>query len=109
MTEKDTDKSFEKFWNDFNMFYNLCFPLTNFKFNKNKHKIQNFMTHGLLTSRTQKNKLHKISLLNPTKSNIDQYKLYRNIYNRLVCAMKKMYYEDSLSKTLKTQKKHGIF
>ncbi len=108
-TEKDTDKSFEKFWNDFKMFYDLCFPLTHFKFNKNKHKIQNFMTLGLLTSRTQKNKLHKISLLNPTQSNIDQYRLYRNIYNRLVRAMKKLYYEDSLSKNIKNPKKHGIF
>ena len=34
MTENYKDKSFENVWNDYKMFCDLCFPLTNFKFNK---------------------------------------------------------------------------
>jgi hypothetical protein len=34
--------------------YNRKFPLKRIRFNKNKHKIQNFMTNGLLISRNRK-------------------------------------------------------
>ena len=108
--ENNVDASFNNFWRDFNMLFELCFPLCTFKFNKNIHKKKDFMTNGLITSRNQKNVLHKLALKQPTLSNINRYKSYRNMYNSLVRAMKKLYYEDSLQKNAKNPKKKlGIF
>ena len=61
----DVDKSFDIFWNDFITLFELHFPLKKVKLNKNIHKIQNFMTTGLLTSRKTKIELYKKSLADP--------------------------------------------
>ena len=80
----NVDEAFDLFWNDFKNFYDLCFPLTRSKFNKNIHAKQPFMTKGLLISRTKKAELHKIYLNNPTVVNKSKYTLYRNLYSTIV-------------------------
>ena len=100
LAEQDVDTSFEAFWSDFSMLYDLNFPYQNFKFNKNVHSKQNFMTKDLMTSRAKKNELHVISLNNPTQENIERFKSYRNIYNKLIRAMKQLYYETNISKNI---------
>ena len=47
----EVDGSFNEFWNDLSMLYDLNFPLQKFKFNKNIHLKYGFMTQGLLVSR----------------------------------------------------------
>jgi hypothetical protein len=42
------------------------------------------MTNGLLISRKRKVALHKKTLLDPTEQNIQEYKIYRNVYNKLI-------------------------
>ena len=54
--------------------YDLYFPLKKVKFNKNIHKIKNFMTKGLLISPENKLTLHKVARCNPSVENIDKYK-----------------------------------
>jgi hypothetical protein len=51
LNDNNVNSSFDKFWEIFNTLYDLHFPLKNVKFNKNVHKINNFMTKGLLVSR----------------------------------------------------------
>jgi hypothetical protein len=46
--DNDANSSFNKFWDSFNALYDLHFPLTRVKFNKNKHRINAFMTDELL-------------------------------------------------------------
>ncbi len=104
-SDTDVNSSFDVFWNDFNMLYNINFPFQNFKFNKNLHNKQGFMTLGLLTSRTKKNELHKISINNPSPNNINLYKNYRNLYNKTLRASKQLYYENSLTKCQKNPKR----
>ena len=41
---EEVNESFYLFWHDFMTLFNLRFPLKKVKFNKNVHKIQNFMT-----------------------------------------------------------------
>lgn len=41
-SEKDVDNSFNAFWTDFSMLYDINFPYQKFKFNKNVHKKQGF-------------------------------------------------------------------
>jgi hypothetical protein len=54
LNDNDVNSSFEKCWDIFNTLYDLHFPLKNVKINKNVHKINNFMTKGLLVSRKNK-------------------------------------------------------
>ena len=101
----DVDESFSLFWNEFSTLFNLYLPEKTTRFNKNKVKINDFMTKGLLTSRLQKNKLHKIAIKEPTSSNLNAYKTYRNIFNATLRKSKKLYYETNLLKYKKNPKK----
>lgn len=83
LTLNDTNTAFDTFWDIFHTFFNLHFPIKKMKFNRNIHKIQAFMTTGLLISRQTKNELHKKAILNPDVFGI-QYRMYRNIFNSLV-------------------------
>jgi hypothetical protein len=47
----DVDDAFAIFWTEFKLLYELCFPLTATKFNRNIHRINGFMTAGLLISK----------------------------------------------------------
>jgi hypothetical protein len=55
------------------------------------------MTKGLLTSRLKKFKLSKICSHTPTPDNITRFKLFRNMYNRLIRISRKMFFEEQLS------------
>ena len=61
----DVDSCYDQFWKIYTNLNDLHFPLTSVKFNKNFHKISDFMTLGLLTSRATKLRLHKIALTDP--------------------------------------------
>lgn len=102
----DVDSCYDIFWEIFNTLYDLHFPKVRMRFNKNLHKICNFMTKGLLVSRITKLNLHKISIQHPTQFNIHKYKKYRNIFNVLIRASKKQYYETNLNKSRKDPKKN---
>ena len=65
LTNQDVNESYDIFWNDLHMIFELHFPLINVKFNRNVHKKNNFMTKGLLVSRNTKNNLHKKALIDP--------------------------------------------
>jgi potassium voltage-gated channel Eag-related subfamily H protein 8 len=92
----DVDLSFDTFWDVFNTLFNLHFPLTKFNFNKNKHSKNDFMTAGLLISRAHKLELHKKSLIDPAQFS-NRYKEYRNIFNSLIRASKKLHYDAKFS------------
>ena len=59
----NAQEAFDFFWNDFEELHDLFFPLVKTNFNKRFHKINPWMTKGLLISRSQKLKLRKFSLI----------------------------------------------
>ena len=61
----ETDDCYNKFWSLYSTLFDLHFPWVTSNFNRNVHKISNFMTVGLLTSRKTKLKLLKLSLTVP--------------------------------------------
>ena len=63
------------------------------KFNKNYHKINGYMTKGLLVSRANKLKLHKKSITEPTETNLSAYRSFRNLYTKILRASKKLYFD----------------
>ncbi len=93
------------FWAEFKQLYDLCFPLTMTKFNRNIHKINRYMTAGLLISRTTKNMLHKTTLCYPLPVNVEKYETYRNLYNTVLRQSKTKYFEDSFNENVKNPKK----
>ncbi len=98
------DACFDVFWDNFSTLYDLHFPLTNQRFNKNKCSKQDFMTAGLLISRTRKIELHKMSTVDPNQY-LAKYRIYRNMYNSLVRASKKLHYDYNFAKFAKNPKK----
>ena len=98
------NSSYENFWNQFKILYEKCFPLENKRFNKNIHKIQTFMTKGILKSRATKLKLHKIAIVNPSIENGNNYRIYRNLFNKILRASKKLHYVKGLHKAQKNPK-----
>ena len=96
---------FESFSSTFNTIYNLRFPSRQIKFNKNFHKIERWMTQGLLISRLNKLKLCKIAIKHPTAANKQNFKTYRNMYNTVLRACKRAFFEEQLLKNQSNMKK----
>jgi len=70
----NVDVAFASFWTEFSQLYEICFPLTTTKLNHNIHRLNGYMTTGLLISRTTKNNLHKLSLIDPSPVNVAKFK-----------------------------------
>lgn len=103
----DPDLAYEKFSEIFLMIHDNCFPTKEVKFNKNFHKLEKWMTSGLLTSRRSKNNLQKIYFKTPSKSNMEKFKTYRNLYNRLIKEARKIYYNNLIEKNSGNLKRLG--
>ena len=56
--DTNVDSSFNKFWDIFNNLYNVHLPIKHVKFNKNKHRINGYMSQELLDARATKLYLH---------------------------------------------------
>jgi hypothetical protein len=104
-TKDNVDEAYDEFWNTYNVLYEQKFPLRKKRFNKNVHKLQGFMTHGLLTSRNSKIALHKASIANPTAENVNKFKTFRTIYQRVLRAAKKLYFTSKLRENANNPKK----
>jgi hypothetical protein len=89
----------------FKLLYDLHIPVVTSRFNRNYNRISNFMTSGLLTSRRAKIELLKKSLNDPTELNLQRYKIYRNLYNKLIRIAKRNHTNEMLTKNKKNPKK----
>ena len=98
------EEAFNIFWDLFSTFFNLHFPIKKANFNRNFHKLNNFMTTGLLNSRRNKLELYKSYLADKSDHNYLTYKRYRNLYNKLLKASKKLYFETEINKNQKDPK-----
>jgi hypothetical protein len=104
-SDNDVDSSFNKFWDIFNNLYNEHLPITHVKFNKNKHRINGYMSQELLDARATKLYLHKIAIKNKTDLDLDRYRDYRNYYNTLIRQAKQNYYLENLNRNVKNPKR----
>jgi hypothetical protein len=105
ITNPDVNSSFDVFWNIFKDLFDLHFPYTSSKFNRNFHKLSPFMTAGLLISRSTKNSLYLKSVAHPSNTNTAAYKQYRNVYNVLIRKSRQLHYASSLHVSRKNPKK----
>jgi hypothetical protein len=103
--EENVDSSFDCFWNMFSALYDEHFPLTYVKFNKNKHRINGYMTDELLESRNVKLSLYKKAIKTKNPEDHAIYIQHRNAYNTLLRQSKQKYYRDNLMKNVKNSKR----
>ena len=99
------DSCYDELWDSYKLLHDQYFPLTTCKFNKNIHRISDFMTTGLLTSRLNKIRLHRTAI---NSNNIDDwttYRQFRNVFNKVVRASKKHHYVNELKKNSRNPKK----
>jgi hypothetical protein len=89
----DTQMAYNYFSDTFLSLFNIYFPIKTCKFNRNKHCLEPWMSRGLLISRNEKIKRCKLSVKKPNPVNIANLKNYRNLYNKLIKAAKKLYYD----------------
>ena len=101
----DVNDCYEKFWSIYTQLHDNNFPFSTGRFNRNFHRISDFMTTGLLISRRTKIKLHKIALTDNVPFNWTQYRTYRNIFNKMVKASKKMQINYKIETNSKNPKK----
>ena len=97
LREEHPETAFNNFLLKFNEIHELIFPIQKIRINKNIHKVEKFMTNGLLKCRAKKFSLSSLSIKNPTLENISKYHLYRNIYTRAIKTAKKIYYSNELN------------
>jgi len=105
LNENDCDVAFNIFLENFITFYNSYFPPLVKKFNKNIHKVEKWMTRGLLISRQNKLKLQKLHLNFPSPENTANFKNFRKIYNHLLREAKKLYYHQQIDSNIGDPKK----
>ena len=106
---QDAELAFNSFWETFKSLFDMHFPVKKVYFNKNVHKIQGFMTNGLLKSRRTKLKLFNFYISNPSEASLAEYRQYRNIYNNLIRTSKRMYFEQNLDMHKNNPKKMWKF
>jgi hypothetical protein len=63
------------------------------------------MTQGLIISRLTKKSLHIISVSDPSPANINRYKTFKQIYQRLIRAAKKLSIAEQLRDNASNPKK----
>ena len=105
LTENDPNIAFSNFWDNWSMLFDLHFPLKRIHFNKNHHKINDFMSKGLLVSRKNKLNLHLNFIRSQNNEDFLRYKSYRNLYNKLLRVAKKLYFEAKLERNQGDPKK----
>ena len=94
----ETQESYDNFSKTFLDLYDIFFPATKKKFNRNMHKVEKWFTTGLLISRQRKNLLAKNAFKNPSTENCEFYKKIRNMYNTVIRLSKKLFFEQELKK-----------
>ena len=104
-SDNNAETSFNTFWTTFKTLFDTHLPIKRIKFNKNKHKIHNYMTEDLLNARCIKLNLQKLAIKHKTQESHDKYIAYRNYYNTLVRQHKQKYFADNLNLNVKNSKR----
>jgi hypothetical protein len=88
----DVELAYEQFMQIYMEAYNLAFPKKISNIPMKFVKKSPWITNGIIQSSITKSELLSKKLKCPTTSNIDKYKVYCNIYNKLLRVAKRNYY-----------------
>ena len=105
ISENCPQLAFTNFTHTFNNLIDVFFPESSKKFNSNLQKIEPWMSSGMLTSRRNKGLLYKVQLKNPTFTNREKFKKFRNLYNTIVRTAKKNFFQSQIESNAKNLRK----
>ena len=88
----DANSAYDTFLQLYLEAYEQAFPLKIIKSSSNSHKREPWVTSGLLTSSRHKSRLYRKQASYPTTENINKYKKYNSIFNKLKRVLKKMHF-----------------
>ncbi len=97
LTSNDPQIAHDTFSETFYDLFNQHFPLKNSKLKKRYHKVEPWMTTGILTSRKTKQSLNLAFIKKPTISSKEKFTNFRNTYNSVIRSAKKLYYNSKLA------------
>jgi len=90
------NEAYDKFHDLYIQCFNQSFPLRKLKVGEKAIKRSPWMTLGLMTSSRNKSKLYTKKLKKPTETNINAYKTYLKILNKLKRRAKITYFKTSI-------------
>lgn len=96
LNSNDTNESCNFFLNTFFELYEIIFPTKRVKFNRQYHRINAFMSKGLLIARANNLKLAFKAKKYPTALNKEIYRSRRLIYNKMIRLSKKIHYNKKI-------------
>ena len=99
------NEAFDKFMFLYMGAFEIVFPIKKMKTNKKYIKRDPWVTSSLLTSSRTKAKLLNKKLKNPNDANIQSYKIFIKIYNRIRRTLKINYYKQMLDENKYNSKK----
>ena len=102
----DTDcpnEAYDKFMNIYTTSFKNAFPIKKIKPNKKFIKREPWFSQGLLVSSRKRNKLLHNKISNPTQINVDKFKKFNALYNKLKRMSKINHYKDAFE-----ENKHDI-
>lgn len=97
--EDDPQLAYNNFEENFNTLYNLYFPISLKKTNRNFSAIEDWMSKGILISRKEKIRLFSEYKSKMLDSCLIKYKNYRNLYNKIIRKAKILHYEKLFTKS----------
>ena len=83
----------------------MLFPETTKKSNKAINPFEPWMSQGIMVSRKRKNLLASLSLKNPTRVSVAEFRAFRNLYNQVIRSAKKIYFQKQLADNQKNLRK----
>jgi hypothetical protein len=104
-SDPEVHSSFDTFWTIFSSLFSEHCPVTQVRFNKNKHRINAFMNGELLAERNLKLQLQKTYISTKQQDDYNNYILQRNKYNSLLRKSKQKYYSDNLNLNINNSKR----
>jgi hypothetical protein len=90
------NEAYDKFYNLYKHSFDHSFPLRKFRIGQKAIKREPWMTSGLMISSRNKSKLYTKKLKKPTELNINKYKTYVKIFNKLKGRAKITYFKTSI-------------
>ena len=105
LREPDPKNAFTNFFEKINSARDLAFPEIRVKSKLIKFKHNPWMSQGLKISKKQKDRLFAKKVKGPSEYNINSYKRFNKVYNKVRKAAKKLYYEKQFKKFTNDSKK----
>jgi len=98
------NEAYTKFMVLYKREFDLSFPVTKKRIHKKYIKREPWISSGLLTSTRTKCKLLKMKLKKPTVENINAYKIFLNVFNKLKRTMKRNYFANMIEQNKNNMK-----